>query len=56
MLMREDPVKMGLIRKTGVMMSTAGPAPTRTIKITSLPTARTCADHVSWRRDDLHQA
>ena len=55
MLMREDPVKMGLIRKTGVMMSTAGPAPTRPIKITSLPTARSCADHVSWHRDDLHQ-
>ena len=50
----EYPVKMGLIQMDGVMMSTAGPALTRTIKNTSLPTARPCADHVSWHRDDLH--
>merc|ERR1712117_766383 len=43
----EDPVKMGLIQITGVMMLTAGPALTRHISSTSLPTARHCVDYAA---------
>merc|ERR1719367_713022 len=38
-----DPVKMGLIQMDGVMTATCGPALTRHINNTSLPTARRCA-------------
>ena len=42
----ENPVKMGLIQITGVMITSSGLALTTSTSNTSVPTARNCADYV----------
>merc|ERR1719471_2357214 len=51
----EDPVKMGPIQITGVMMLTAGPALTTGTGTGLFPTARSCVDNARFLSPQLDE-